>query len=333
MRLGRPKFLFQSLMVVGLGVTAAQHAGHELSLGWYLGALLFAWLSHLMTHYCNEYFDLEADRANEAPTSWTGGSRVLVSGLLPPVVSLGAAFLLLFAAVFLLAAMPDTASRVMAAAILAASWFYTAPPLKFNYRALGEVVCAAVLYGLGPLLVFRLQAGGLSASMCAYVGVVFAFQFLRMSVMNLSDQAGDRRVGKRTLAVALGPRGLVRLYVIGQCVVYASIVPLIVATVPLLPGLAMLATFPVPLWVARQLLRGALTTGERADAVTFWASMHMPITAVAITLGLLADLARRDAGIDGVWLAICGTTLAVFAGWFTRAVRSSATARAEAVTP
>ena len=45
----------------------------------------------LMTHYANDYFDLEADRANQTPTTWSGGSRVLPAGELSPRVALIAA--------------------------------------------------------------------------------------------------------------------------------------------------------------------------------------------------------------------------------------------------
>ena len=38
-----------------------------------------------MTHYANDYFDFEADRANQARTRWSGGSGVLARGELPAV--------------------------------------------------------------------------------------------------------------------------------------------------------------------------------------------------------------------------------------------------------
>jgi 1,4-dihydroxy-2-naphthoate octaprenyltransferase len=286
--------------------------------------LLFAWSTHLMTHYCNEYFDLEADKANASPTSWTGGSRILVDGLLAPIVSLSASFVLLFVAVFLIAAMPTLTARLMAAAITAMAWFYTAPPVRLNYHALGELSCAAVLYGLGPLLTCYLQANTLSVVDVACVGVVFSFQFLRMSIMNLSDIEGDRATGKRTLAVLLGAPRLIRLFVLGQLTVYAAIALLTaLRVVPLLTGLAMLATCPVPLWVSRQLVTGALSDPSRANGVTFWSSMHMPITACMITVSLLADLFVGGGPLQVLWFGVWGTSFAIFVTWLSRAVRTN----------
>ncbi len=323
-RLGRPKFLVQSMMVVGLGVSMSVHAGHAFRPGWFVLTLLFAWCTHLMTHYCNEYFDLDADRANGAPTGWTGGSRVLVSGLLRPMVSLSAAFVLLFVALGLIAVMPTTGTRVMAAAITALSWFYTAPPLRLNYRALGEVACAVVLYGLGPLLARSLQSDALTRADLVYAAVVCALQFLRMSVMNLADIEGDRRTGKHTLAVALDGPALVRLYIGGQLAVGAGTVALwATGVVPTAGAVAVLAVSPVAIWVSRSLVTGALRVPGRANAVTFWASMHMPLTACAITLSLLGSALGSDGGVPGGWLAVYGVTLTAFLVWLAGAIRSN----------
>jgi 1,4-dihydroxy-2-naphthoate octaprenyltransferase len=326
-RLGRPKFLVQSLMVVGLGVTMAVRDGHPFRPGWFLLTLGFAWCTHLMTHYCNEYFDLEADRANAAPTSWTGGSRVLVSGQLSPEVSLSAAFVLAFVALGLIALMPGTEARLTAAAIAALAWFYTAPPLRLNYRALGELACAVVLYGLGPLLACLLQADRLTADDVVGAGLVCTLQFLRMSVMNLSDIDGDRATGKRTLAVALGERRLVAVYCLGQLLAPAALLTAWALGGALLPDLlAVAVTAPVAVWVARELLLGRLRDPARANAITFRASMHMPLTACALTLALLGDALTGPHGVPVSWLAVYGVALAGFWTWLARAVRANGVA-------
>src|SRR4051812_8280311 len=68
-RLGRPKFLLYSALLYGVGAMLALLRGTKLSLGTYLYGQLFVSCVHLMTHYCNEFFDFEADRANPAPTA------------------------------------------------------------------------------------------------------------------------------------------------------------------------------------------------------------------------------------------------------------------------
>ncbi|HEV3359098.1 MAG TPA: prenyltransferase [Pseudonocardiaceae bacterium] len=332
-RLGRPKFLFQSMLVVAMGVTFAIHDGHPFEPRWYVVTWLFGWCIHLMTHYCNEYFDLDADRANATPTSWTGGSRVLVSGLLAPQVSLAAAFVLLFAGIGLIASMPTTPARWLATVTVALAWFYTAPPLRLNYRGLGEFTAGAVLYGLGPILACFLEEDQISSVSLIFVCVVFVFQFLRMTVMNLSDVDGDREVGKRTLAVLLGEPRVIRLYAGGQAVVYAAVVVLlVVGMLPVVAGIALLCTAPVPIWVARQLFDGTWREPGRGTAVTFWSSMHMPISATAVTVGLLADRLVHGQHIPTAWLACYAATLLAFCVWLARSIGRDGRPRTQQVT-
>ncbi|MET9859816.1 prenyltransferase [Streptomyces smyrnaeus] len=319
LKLARVKFLFQSMMVTGFGVTLAVHTGGAFSLPWYLLTLGFAWSTHLMTHFCNEYFDLEADRANPSPTSWTGGSRTLVDGLLSPTVSLASAFVALFVGIALTAAMPTLPTRLLAVALMALAWFYTAPPLRLNYRALGEVTCATVLYGMGPLLAALLQPGGLSALLLWCTAVVCVLQVLRCLIMNFADMEGDRLVGKNTLAAALGPIRVARLYASGQGVLYAGVLALAAAgELPFLVAAAQLACAPAGLHVLRGLLNGAMAEPRKADGVTFWASMQLPLTTCGTMIALLVDLALRGTPAPTPWVVVAVGTTVVFAGWLTR---------------
>ncbi|WP_369200436.1 prenyltransferase [Streptomyces sp. PU-14G] len=323
-KLARVKFLFQSMMVTGFGVTLAVHATGAFSLPWYLLTLAFAWSTHLMTHFCNEYFDLEADRANPRPTAWTGGSRVLVDGLLTPTTSIGAAFVLLFTSLALILAMPTLHARLLAGALTALAWFYTAPPLRLNYHALGEASCAAVLYGMGPLLAAVLQPGGLGALLLWCTGFVAALQVLRCLVMNLADIEGDTLVGKATLAGMLGPRRLTHVYTAGQALLYAGVLVLALTQVlPPVVAAAQLLVAPVAGLVVRGLRTDAMSDTRRSDAVTFWASMQLPLTTCATMLALLADLLLAGHPAPALWNAIAGGTALLFTVWLYRAVAAA----------
>jgi 1,4-dihydroxy-2-naphthoate octaprenyltransferase len=319
LRLARVKFLFQSMMVTGFGVTLAVHATGEFSLSAYLLTLGFAWSTHLMTHFCNEYFDLDADRANPSPTSWTGGSRTLVDGLLQPGVSLSAAFVALFTGTALTAAMPSGSARFLAVALMALAWFYTAPPLRLNYHAFGEVTCAAVLYGMGPLLAALLQAGRFSPLLLWCTAVVCLLQVLRCLIMNLADIEGDRLVGKHTLAAALGPVRVVKAYGAGQAGLYTGVLALTATgRLPLIVAAAQFVCAPAGIHAFRGLRRGALAEPYSADRVTFWASMQLPLTTCATTTALLVDLAVRGTPAPALWVVIAVGTSALFVGWLVR---------------
>ncbi|WP_052864175.1 prenyltransferase [Streptomyces niger] len=321
LRLARIKFLFQSMLVTSFGVALAVHTTGAVSLGWYALTLAFAWTTHLMTHFCNDYFDLEADRANRSPTAWTGGSRVLVEGLLRPSVSLSAAFVALFTGLALIAVMPDPADRTLALALTTLAWFYTAPPLRLNYHALGEVTCATVLYGMGPLLAARLQGGGQPPLLWWCIALVCALQALRCLIMNLADIDGDRRAGKTTLATVLGPRRLRHCYAVGQGAVYASVAALAWAgALPPAVAVAQSVAAPVGGYVIRSLFTDAMRDPRKANLVTFWASVQLPLTTCATMLALLADMALAGRPIPPAWCAVAAAATAAFAWWLARTV-------------
>jgi 1,4-dihydroxy-2-naphthoate octaprenyltransferase len=321
-RLGRPKFLVYSLLLYGLGSAAVVHEGRAIGAARWGHGLAFVWCAHLMTHYCNEYFDLAADSANLAPTRWTGGSRVLVDGRLRPAVSLAAACVLLFAALSLSLGMPGVVTRWVALPMLALSWFYTAPPLSLNHRGLGEVTVATVLNVLVPLLAYDVQRGEVSApaALLGAASPVFVAQAARMLVMNLSDHEGDRRAGKRTLAVVLGPPRARCAFALASVVVYGSILALAAArTLPVAAGAAMLLTLPIAVWLSRRLLSGAPRDAGEAERIAFWASAHVALLAAAATFGLLAS--PLASGAHGASLALCAVILAAFGAILAMQVR------------
>lgn len=88
LRMGRPLFLIGGLLLYGLGVAMALAAGAPLDLPALLWGQAAVTTIQLMTHYCNDYFDLAADVANRTPTRWSGGSRVLPEGWLAPRAAL-----------------------------------------------------------------------------------------------------------------------------------------------------------------------------------------------------------------------------------------------------
>ncbi|MFL5343552.1 MAG: prenyltransferase [Hyalangium sp.] len=288
-RLGRTKYLLYSWVLHSLGVTAAVYMGSAPQLGAYLHGQLFVWCLHLMTHYCNEYFDLEADRANPSPTQWTGGSRVLVEGLIEPKVSLIASLVLLCVCLALIPSMPRPA-QYAAIIGLGLAWFYTAPPFQLNYRGLGELTVTTVLNGCFPMIGYALATGEASLFPALLLLPAFLIQFVRMTIMNLLDYEGDRRVGKRTLVVLLGPRAVLHLHAVVQALAYVLLVPAVLwGRVPLWVALCVGSTLPLSAWHVARLYRGAHLNPRTANSVPFWASTHVSLVVAAAYIGLLLD--------------------------------------------
>ncbi len=301
-RLGRPKFLPYSAVLYALGATVAVHRGIPIAIGPYLHGQLFIWCTHLMTHYCNEYFDLEADRENRAPTPMTGGSRVLVEGLLPPAVALQAALVLLFLSVGLLSGMPSAGARAIGCGMLALAWFYTAPPLRLNYRGLGEVSVSLVLNVATPLLAYQLQAGPMDARLAFVLLPGAVVQVVRMMIMNLMDHDGDLAAGKRTLVTVVGRARVKHVYLLGHAAAYGLSLVFLGRGLPVAAVILLALTAPLSAWQAWRLGRGLDRDVGAAGSIAFWASTHVALVVVATSLGLvldraLAGAARRDGSL------------------------------------
>lgn len=320
-RLSRPKFLLESLLTVILGVAVAVHEGYALRLGPYLLAQACVSGTHLMTHYCNEYFDLAADSGHNAPNAWTGGSQVLAKGLLKPATSLAAAFIALFMMLWVLVAMPSAGARTLALAGITLAWFYTAPPLRLNHRGFGEITTAAVLTVLCPDVTCYLQMGTVPPLLLAMSAPLLLFMTARMMVMNFCDRDSDLAAGKRTLPNVLGAARAAQLFTAIQIVGYTGTVVLTgLGLLPWLVGLALLSTAPLAYWLCRALLHRPPGDEDPqwAVRVALGATVHAAATAYLSILALIAVTIWpqvRDGSVGGSALA-CAGLFVLYTGLF-----------------
>ena len=285
-RLGRPHFLFGGLLFHSLGIVMARYSGS--SINWRTAALTQAAITatQLMTHYANEYFDLEGDRANRTPTRWSGGSRVLAEGLLAPRVALisalvlGALALAAIAAIGLTIASRPLALPMLAIALLTA-WFYSAPPLKLHSRGVGEVAVALLSPGLTPLLGFYMQAGKLALLPGLAVIPLCILQFAMLLAVEFPDAKADAQVGKRTLVVMRGAAKAARLYRRSLIAAYLALLVVLLNGLP--PAVAGAGALGMPLafWLQRQMQRYGWVDAERWERVALGTIALLMLTATA----------------------------------------------------
>jgi len=295
-RLGRPQFLVGGFLLYALGATVAVVGGADLALGRYLLGQLAVTAIQLMTHYANDYFDVAADRANLTPTQWSGGSRVLVGGVLSPRVALRAAQALAVAGAALVVIVFVCGRRPVAfalAAALALAWAYSAPPFRLHSRGLGELTTAIVVTGLTPLIGFLEQGGrgaGLTLLVAAQVPLM-GLQFAMLLAIEFPDAAGDAAVGKRTLVVRLGAARAAALYRALLVAIYGAIPLLPGAGLPWQGALAAASMFPLAAWQWRALATGAWGEPKRWEGLAFRA-VAMLIGTTAAELAAYLWIAR-----------------------------------------
>lgn len=285
LKLGRPVFLLGGFALHGLGAAVALATGARWDAGSWTRGQLVVTLLQLMTHYANDYFDRHADRANATPTRWSGGSRVLATGALPDAVAIVAAAVLALVGLaaagwFVATGRFGAREGVLAAAIFALAWGYSAPPLRLHARGLGPLVVPTVVTVLVPLLGFAGQGGTRVGALAALLVPPFLLQLAMIVTIDVPDADGDAAVGKRTFVVRRGRRAAALACVMATALAFASL-PLAVALgAPLLAALLPLALAPVAAWHSIRVARGAFEDPRRWEGLAF--------TAVALFFGTAA---------------------------------------------
>ena len=234
-------FLYAGLLPYLLGGAWAYAIEHRFDATLFFSGLAGVVLAVVGVEAFNEYFD-----------SRMGTDRVFNPAELPPmsdaVLWLGVAA---FAGAFAVGVHLTLARGwpILAFALLggAAAIFYVAPPIRWAYRGLGELVIAL---SYGPWMVLGslyLHTRTLSWP-ALVVSLVPGCLIMALAVVNaIPDYHQDRLVGKRNLCVRLGRRRAVTLYV-GLAAAGLFIVPVAVVA-GLLPWPCLAALFAVPLLV------------------------------------------------------------------------------------
>jgi len=208
-------------------LAAAAHTGiFNYAVFWLCYVCIF--LMEALTVFSNEYFDFASDCVNKNAGPFTGGSRVLVDGRLNfTELRTGAAItaLLLLAAGVSLFQVVSTlpVSEMMVLLLVAAvmTLGYTVPPIKLVYRGLGEINVGITHSFLVILCGYAFQSGVWTASYPWLISIPLCLATLPAIILSaIPDHDADQAVGKRTLAVLLGPH--TAAVVAGVCAVLAA---------------------------------------------------------------------------------------------------------------
>lgn len=292
-RLGRPLYLVSGFVLYGLGAAMAARPGARLDwtvFGWGQIAITS---TQFMAHYSNDYFDLEADRANPTPTRWSGGSRVLPNGELPPSAALVAALVLGVVALGAMAVLhfrmhaPPAGTTLLLLALLLA-WEYSAPPLRLHSRGLGELTTAVVVAGLTPLAAYVLQTGQIAAAALAALAPIACLTFAALLAIEFPDAVGDAAVGKRTLVVRLGAPLAARLYLATVLAAYLLIPVIVAAGLATAVAVAAVAACPIAAVQAWRTARGAYRVPAQWETFTSLAIALAVLTATAELVAFIA---------------------------------------------
>ncbi len=255
MRTFRLPFVIATILPISIGAVIAYRAGF---FDWALFALTMigALLVHLGVNTANDYFDARsgADDINTTPTPFSGGSRIIQYGLLPPLtvfsLSTGAYIGGCLIGLYL-AYTRGLPVLIIGLLGLLTSYGYTAPPLKLVYRGLGEL---AVAVGFGPLLVlgsYFVQAQALSLEAFLASLPIGLLVMLILYVNEVPDRTWDEEAKKRTLVAMMPEEWVSTGYSVSVAAVYAIIILGVVTRIFPTPTLIGLVTVPLALKVRK----------------------------------------------------------------------------------
>jgi 1,4-dihydroxy-2-naphthoate octaprenyltransferase len=288
----RPAFLSVTFAACLVGLATAALDGAMLRPAAAFFTVFFALVAHAGINVLNDYYDAlnGSDAANtERQFPFTGGSRFIQNG----VLSLRAAGLFGYAllasvipAGLWLAWTSAGGLILIGLAGMFVGWAYSAPPLKFMSRGLGElaVACGWLIVVVGADYV---QRGAFSA-LPFVAGLPYALHVANVLFINqFPDYRADSAAGKRNWVVRLGPMRARWGYPFIVGVAYGWLAGAVaLGALPWTALLALVALAPA-LTATKQLLAHAAKPAELVPAIraTIGAAM---LHGILLAVGLVA---------------------------------------------
>lgn len=219
-RLARLPFHSVGLMPFALGAVLAWKAERVFRPGVFLWGAAGVVAVMLATYLAGELHDRKEDALATVSgrTRFSGGSGVLVAGLVPEkkvrtavLVSLAAAAAVGLVLVSGYGTGPLTIP--LGALGVICGYFYSTPPPRWVSRGIGEVMIG-FCYGWLPVAVsYYLMTGKITPEVTSTSVPVGLTIFNVILINEFPDFAADRAAGKKNLTVRLGPTRAARLYV------------------------------------------------------------------------------------------------------------------------
>jgi len=213
-----------------MGAMAAAGEAQKWNREVYWVGYLVLFFIELSTILVNEYYDYGIDRLNKNAGPFTGGTRVLVEGKLGFAevrAGIWASLILAAGFGFLLIRIDGQVSSSSILLLILIGLFlglgYTAPPLKFSYRGLGEITVALTHSPSVILCGYVFQGGSWNDRLPWVLSIpLFLATLPAITLAGIPDRLADREVSKKGVAVLWGPREAVTLSAFLVCLAFLS---------------------------------------------------------------------------------------------------------------
>ena len=244
-------FTSASFMPGILGGMIAWSTDEKFLPGYFVLVMLGLILNHVALNMTDDYYDFRhvVDVfAGDGKNPYTGGSGLLSSGIIQPrkMRKVFITFYIIAIGIGIFLGIQRGAFILLLLAIgFFCAFFYTAPPIRFGYRGLGELaqlLCFGPGIGIGA---YYVQSQRISWE--AFWGTLpFGIMLFSMITINeIPDYFEDRKGGKLNLVARFGRETGVRLFVLSLLSAYGVILAgVLLGKIPTL-GLISLLTLPI----------------------------------------------------------------------------------------
>jgi len=298
-------FTSASFMPGIIGGMIAWTTDEKFSPGYFLLVILGLLLNHIALNMTDDYYDfrhLIDVFAEEGKNPYTGGSGLLSSGLIQPE-KMRQVFITLYIiaigiGVFLGMIRGSFIILLLAIGFFCA-FFYTAPPIRFGYRGLGELaqlLCFGPGIGLGA---YYVQAQRISWE--AFWGTLpFGIMLFSMITINeIPDYFEDRKGGKLNLVARFGRKTGVWLFILSLISAYGTVlIGIMLRKIPVL-GLISLFTLPIAYKTIRTLKNHYQDPVKMAPANLGMICIHN-FTAILLIIAYFIEGFKKEA----IWISL-----------------------------
>jgi len=225
-----------------------------------MAVVLIMWMSY----YLGEWNDLEGDRHNTQFNRYSGGSRILVEGILSARVSLILGYGCLVGAILIglyiyFEYRRDPSTLLLGGIGIFSGLFYSSRPFRWAYRGLGEILIG-FCYGWLPIATGFYLLTGFISHQVLLLSIPLSLSVFNVILINeFPDEEADRAIGKRNLVVRFGKERAGDLYMGLSIVAGFSMIKVMSITGKTPPWLFAVSGIPVLLilWCLVRVYRGA----------------------------------------------------------------------------
>ena len=218
--LSRPPFHTVGILPFILGTILAYRINSTISIEIFLLGVSGVILIMLSTYHSGEYFDYSGDILSNQlhKNKFAGGSRMLLSGKLPPAIAFWTSVIALIIAAaigFILQFVYKTGPYTLLLGLLGAfpGFFYSTPPVRLVKRGIGEIFIG-FCYGWLPVAsAYYIQTGTIHP-IIHWLAIPIGLTIFNVILLNeFPDYAADKATDKKNLLNRLGKKNGNILYI------------------------------------------------------------------------------------------------------------------------